>query len=323
MRRKEQEITSPGMRMNYFDCHADTLTEIKEQEESLLENRRDLDLKRVHGFAGRYTQIFALWKDWKTMDRESPEKEFNRLYNRALSLLRKAGSEVLWCRNADDMRKAHAQGKAAVFLSLEDMAILGDMAEKVRELGIRFAMLTWNYENRYACGAVFGQERGLTPEGKLLVRSLLKQEIVLDISHLSDRGAEDIFSLTDRPVMASHSDVRRICSNPRNLNQEQIKEIIRRKGIIGINFFAPFVGEKPSLSDLVRHMDAILEAGGEDILAVGSDFDGCDGLFPEGIQGVQSIPHIKEILTKEGFSEKLLEKIFFGNADRFVAENVR
>ena len=102
-----------------------------------------------------------------------------------------------------------------------------------------------------------------------------------------------------------------------------IKELISRKGIIGMNFFAPFVGEKPQISDLLKHMDAVLEMGGEDCLAIGSDFDGCDGLFPAHIEGVQSMPFLREELLKHGFTEELTEKIFYKNAHRFVMENVK
>ena len=106
-----------------------------------------------------------------------------------------------------------------------------------------------------------------------MVKVLTDQGIVMDISHLSDQGVEDLFQLTDRPVMASHSDIREVWDAPRNLQKVHLKELISRKGIIGMNFFAPFVGEKPQISDLLKHMDAVLEMGGEDCLAIGSDFD--------------------------------------------------
>lgn len=145
----------------------------------------------------------------------------------------------------------------------------------------------------------------------------------MDISHLSDKGVEEVFTMTDCPVMASHSDVRDIRNVPRNLKKEQIQELIRRKGLIGINFFAPFVGEDPGITDILRHMDYILELGGEDVLAIGSDFDGCDGLFPKGIRDVRDISGLRESIVREGFGDKLAEKIFFENARRFVLENVK
>ena len=90
-----------------------------------------------------------------------------------------------------------------------------------------------------------------------------------------------------------------------------------------MNFFSDFVGEEPKMEGILRHMDQVLELGGEDCLALGGDFDGCAGRFPAGIKGVQSVPNLREALLAHGYSESLVEKIFFENAYRFVMENVR
>lgn len=308
--------------MRYFDCHADTLTEITKPGEDLERNTCDLDLERVEKFADPYTQIFAIWRDRKKMDEEKPEEEFLRLYRRAAELLEKADQKIIWCRNAQDMEEAHKSGKAAAFLSLEDISTAGRYAEQIYSLGFRFAMLTWNYENRYACGASSDQHRGLTEEGKELTKYLIDQGIILDISHLSDQGAEDLMTLTDKPIIASHSNVRSVCPRPRNLPEGLIRELIRRQGLIGINFFAPFVGENPQVEDLLRHMDVILSLGGEDVLALGGDLDGCDGVFPAGISGVETVPVLRERMEKAGFGAALIEKVFFENAENFIWRNV-
>ncbi len=308
--------------MRYFDCHADTLTEIKKPGEDLEKNTCDLDLERAESFADPYTQIFAIWRDRKKMDKDKPEEGFLKLYRHATELLEKADRKILWCRNARDMEKAHKSGKAAAFLSLEDVSTAGRYAERIRSLGFRFAMLTWNYENRYACGAFSDQRKGLTEEGKELAKYLTGQGIIMDISHLSDQGAEDLLTLTDVPVIASHSNVRSVCYHPRNLPDGLIMELIRRRGLIGINFFASFVGEKPQIGDLLRHMDAILNMGGEDVLALGGDLDGCGGVFPDGMTGVESVPVLRERMEEAGFGAELIEKIFFGNAENFIRRNV-
>ena len=309
--------------MNYFDCHADTLTEMWNPEDTLDQNSGDLDLKRVGAFVEKYTQIFAVWKDAARINKEDPEKDFFRLYDRARAYLMEENRKIIWCGSGADMEKAHRQRKGAAFLSIEDVSIMGRYVEDIRNMGFRFALLTWNYENPYGCGAAADQGKGLTGQGKDLVRELLRQEIVLDVSHLSDKGVEDLLGLTDVPVIASHSNVRKIRNVPRNLPDDYIREIIRRKGLIGMNFFADFVGTKPQTEDIFRHMDAVLELGGEDALALGGDFDGSNGRFPAGIEGVQSIPLLREKMLQHGFSEELTEKIFYGNAHRFVMENVK
>lgn len=309
-------------KMNYFDCHADTLTEITAGE-TLNQNSGDLDLNRLGDFVENYTQIFAVWKDSQKMDKEDPEKEFLWLYHRAMAYLEEENWKILLCKSGEEMKKAHSMRKAAAFLSIEDISLMGKYVENVREMGFRFAMLTWNYENEYGCGAAFDQKKGLTAKGKELVKNLLSQDLVLDVSHLSDQGVEDLFLLTDRPIIASHSNVREVWDRPRNIRSEHLKELTRRKGIIGMNFFSNFVGEEPGMEDILHHMDQVLELGGEDCLALGGDFDGCAGRFPAGMKGVQSIPSLRETLLDHGYSENLVEKIFFENAYRFVMENVR
>lgn len=322
--RKKQQISLsellPEKRMNYYDCHADTLTEIPSSE-NLMHNTCCLDLARVRSFADHYTQIFAVWRDQEEILKAQLRTEdvFWELYERALRLMLEQSAYVEWCKDASDMKKAHAQGKAAVFLSVEDVSVMGSFVDQIRDLGFRFAMLTWNYENTYGCGAVTDQAKGLTKEGCALVKQLVCQKVVLDLSHLSDQGVEDVFSLTDQPVLVSHSNVRRLCDHPRNLKKEHIQELIRRNGLLGMNFYKEFVGKQPDLTQLLRHMDYVLELGGEDILAFGGDFDGCGNQMVQGITGVQAVPYLKSEM-QHMFGEEAVEKIFWKNADRFLTD---
>lgn len=308
--------------MNYFDCHADTLTEIPPSE-NLMHNTCCLDLARARNFTDHYTQIFAVWIDQEKIlsSGASTEDAFQEAYQRSMRLMLEQSAYLKWCQNAADMQEAHEQGKAAVFLAVEDVSVMGRLVEQIRGLGFRFAMLTWNYENAYGCGAVTDQSKGLTKEGRELAGQLLDQQIILDISHLSDQGVEDIFQLTDCPVIASHSNVREVCNHPRNLKKEHIRELIRRNGLCGINFYQEFVARRPKLTDLLRHMDTVLKMGGEDILALGGDLDGCKNQLVPGIAGVQSIPDLKALMEREGFGRSVIEKIFWKNAERFLMLN--
>ena len=308
--------------MNYYDCHADTLTEVP-LSENLMHNTCCLDLARVRSFADHYTQIFAVWRDQEEIQKAQlhTEEVFWELYERAIRLMVEQSAYAEWCKDAQDMQKAHAQGKAAVFLSVEDVSVMGSLAEQIWDLGFRFAMLTWNYENTYGCGAVTDQTKGLTNEGRTLAKRLVNQKIILDLSHLSDQGVEDVLQLTDRPVVASHSNVRQICNHPRNLKKEHIQELIRRNGLLGMNFYKEFVGKQPDTEQLFRHMDNVLELGGEDILAFGGDFDGCAAQMVQGVAGVQSVPYLKEEMQRL-FGHELAEKIFWKNAHRFLMENL-
>ena len=304
--------------MNYFDCHADTLTEIAD-DETLAASGRDVDLARVGTFADRYTQIFAVWEDVALFSPDETDARFWTCYQRAIELLHDQEDRVSLVRSAAEMHAAHEAGRAAAFLSIEDVSFMGSHVDDLFGLGFRFALPCWNHANRYACGAACDQRCGLTEEGRSLVRSLDEQGVVLDISHLSDAGVEDLLGIVDGPVMASLSDVREIADRPRNLARWQVDEIVRRGGLIGLNLFAPFVSADgtATLDDLLRHADYVLEAGGEDVLAIGADFDGSDGLFPVGVMGVQSIPDVRARFASS-FGEELAEKVFFGNATAFV-----
>jgi len=309
--------------MNYFDAHADTLTEIRTAGETLAKNGGDLDLNRVSAFAGRYGQVFALWKDRKQLE-DTPEREFQCIYDRAAALLAEQRERICLCRKKEDLQAAFLKGKAAALLAMEDLSLMGNQAEQIRQLGFTSAMLTWNYENEYGYGAACSQQGRLKDKGREMALRLLEQQIVLDISHLSDGGVEDLFAMTDRPLIASHSDVRELCDRARNLRRDQIQEIIRRGGIIGMNLYRPFLGSGPrvGLEDLFRHMEYILNLGGENALVMGTDFDGCDQLFPEGITGAESIPAVAAAMKKSGFGGELTEKILFSNALKFWERNL-
>lgn len=308
--------------MKYFDCHADTLTQVIKEGEALEKNTCDIDLHRIEKFADTYTQIFAIWKNRKEILPGMESSDFRKSYEKVMELLRKAENKIQLCTSAKEMEDAHQNGKAAAFLSVEDVSIMGKDVEQIRELGFLFVLLSWNYENEYACGAAFDQEQGLTDRGKDIVKFLLQQGIVLDISHLSDRGVEDLFQMTDKPIIASHSNVRALCNHPRNLKKEQIQELIRRKGLIGMNYYRNFVGGTEDIEAIIKHMDAVLNLGGEDVLVLGGDFDGCSGKFLDGIQGVQSMPVLRKAMLEHGFGEKLTEKVFFENARAFIGRNL-
>lgn len=303
--------------MNYFDNHADTLTAIP-VDEGLAHNGCDVDLARVGEFADRYTQVFAIFAAVDSIPPAERGTRFLASYDRSKSLLSAADDRIALVRSAAEMRAAHETGHAAAFLSIEDASYMAEFAPQAFELGFRFAMLVWNNDNEYACGAASNQRKGLTAAGRKLASTYLDQGIVMDISHLSDAGADELFGLTDKPIIASHSDVRDVCDVPRNLARWQVEELIRRRGLIGLNLFGPFVANShPTIDDLLRHADYVLSLGGEDVLSFGADLDGCMGVFPEGFSGVQSVPLVRAEFAKR-FGEEIAEKVFCSNAEAFV-----
>ena len=139
---------------------------------------------------------------------------------------------------------------------------------------ILYISLTWNFENRFGGGALTNV--GLKQDGKRLLDHLTGRKIAVDLSHTSDALAHEILNYIDAkgldiPIIASHSNFRAICNAPRNLPDELAKEIIRRKGLIGINFVQTFIGPGTP-ANFVKHLEHGLKLGGENSLCFGADF---------------------------------------------------
>ena len=145
-----------------------------------------------------------------------------------------------------------------------------------------------------------------------------KYRILPDISHASDALFYDTASLYDGPLVASHSDARAVCAHPRNLTDEQAREIICRGGLIGLNlcpFFLRADADSAVLSDMLRHAEHFLSLGGEKTLCIGGDFDGTD--LPCDVYGVEAMEVLAELFLRHGYAETLVENIFYGNARAF------
>lgn len=306
--------------MNYFDCHCDTITAIPDGV-SLWDNKLDVNIKAGKELGGLYGQIFAIWGNLREIPKGREQEVFYRYYHRALALFTEQKEVLAFCRTSKEMDEAFSQGKMAAFLAVEDLSLMGEAAREGWKLGIRFAMLTWNYENRYGAGAVADDKAHLTKEGLAVARELSSQGVILDVSHLSQAGFSDLLQAVEEPVIASHSNARSICNHVRNLTDGQIQELIRRRGLIGLNMCRTFVKKEGVLSDVLLHAEHILSLGGEDALAMGCDFDGCNGNFPTGITGLTSIPALYQAFA-DAFGERTAKKVFFENAVAFLRENL-
>ena len=187
---------------------------------------------------------------------------------------------VLPCRTAVDIEQAWAQGKTAAILTVENGSALAGRLERVEQLardGVRMITLTWNGENEIGSGHV--TDHGLSAFGRAVIPEMERQGILVDVSHLNDAGFRDLLDTARRPFAASHSNARAVCGHPRNLTDEQIREMTARHCLIGLNFYTAFLrddGRPACLDDLWRHVEHFLALGAEDCLALGSDADGAD-----------------------------------------------
>lgn len=275
--------------MKYFDLHCDTLTRISEENPPQGE-----ELHVTEGKAKifeEYYQVFAFFTD-DTLPLSGAKQRLNRA-----------------------MKDYGSQAGIHPLFAIEGGGVLEDDLKNLPEI-LRFRpcffSLCWNGKNAFACGNMSDPSRGLTRKGKKLVRLLEENHIFADVSHLSDKGFDDLAKTAKRPFVATHSNARAVCPHPRNCTDRQLQEIFERKGLCGLNFYPPFVGENPE--DILRHIDRMLSLGGETAVAVGGDWDGCDPF--DGIDGIAGVPYFYE-MTKTNFGREIADKFFFDNAYSF------
>lgn len=146
--------------------------------------------------------------------------------------------------------------------------------------------------------------------------------MIVDISHASMKIFHDIEEISTRPFVASHSNAKEICDHKRNLTRDQIRSIVHRGGLIGVNFAKIFLNsiKNPNIYDIIRHVEEILGLGGRESVCFGSDFDGTD--MSGGITGIESISALREAFLHKNFNEDLVNDIFWGNANRFFQNHI-
>jgi membrane dipeptidase len=229
--------------------------------------------------------------------------------------------DMMWVRTAEELDSCIQNGKIGALLSLEGVdGLQGQMSllRIMHQLGIRAAGLTWNHANWAADGAMEPRGGGLSAKGRLFVEECDKLDILLDVSHLSERAFWEVAELSQRPVLASHSNVRAICDHPRNLTDAQIKKLIAKDGLIGVTFVPWFVSEAEVvvIDDLLRHIEHICELGGESHIMLGSDFDGIDK-YMKGLTHPGELIALQEALLKR-YSASQTEQFMSGNALHFL-----
>ena len=153
---------------------------------------------------------------------------------------------------------------------------------------------------------------GLTNKGRQFVMRAQELRIMLDMSHISERGFWDTLEISTRPVIAGHSNSKAVCNVPRNLSNEQFAALVRRGGGAGINLYPEFLGLGRDIDAVFAHIDHFMSLGGERSVFLGCDLDGIEET-PRGISGVQDLGKIYETLLRHNYSEQLVCDIFRNN----------
>ncbi|WP_297481058.1 dipeptidase [Thermococcus sp.] len=225
--------------------------------------------------------------------------------------------------NVGEMKKVIEEGKTALWLGLEGGEPIGeslDLLEVFYRLGLRVLTLTWSLRNAIGDGVFERTNGGLTNFGIEVIGKAEELGIVVDLSHINEAGFWDALDVTSFPVIASHSNARKLCDNRRNLTDEQLKAIAERDGVVGAVAIPGFVdSEKPTLDKYLEHITYMADLIGYRHVGLGFDFvyylKGWSGKSVEGFEDESKIPALVKKL-KEKFSEKEVKAITFKNFER-------
>ena len=307
------------MKFPVFDLHCDTalalLGDDLTEAGSLRKNNCHIDLERAKVLPG-YVQCFACFTtpfmtQWHKKD---PTVIFEKEIETVMREMYYNSDLISQIHTLADIDKNRKNGKMSAILTIEGPAGFGfnpAMLENLHQIGFRITTLGWNEQNPL-CGS-HKTGGGLTDLGREYVKEAQRLGMIIDVSHISDEAFWDIMEITEKPVIASHSNSRSICPVSRNLTDDMFRAICRSGGVAGFNMCAPFVGEDPDLDTCAEHFIHFLELGGEKHIALGGDLDGCD-VLPRGFDGVQDYPKLADKLLERGLSEAQVYDIFWNNA---------
>ena len=239
--------------------------------------------------------------------------------------LEEAGA-VRIVRKAGDISAARKDGRLAAIFHMEGADAIGkDLCELdlFHAAGLRSLGPVWSRPTIFAHGVPFrfpsspDTGPGLTEAGKHLVKRCNELRILIDLSHLNEKGFWDVARLSNAPLVATHSNVHAICPASRNLSEKQLDAIAESGGVVGLNFAVAFLRpdgahrSDTSLDVLVRHLAHLVERLGEEGVAIGSDFDGA--MIPRAIGDVAGLPTLVDAMREAGFGKPLIDKICHRN----------
>jgi membrane dipeptidase len=322
-----------------FDLHCDAIWKIdlareKNEKISLAKSALQIDEEKlVKG--GYFAQCFAIY---------IPNKFLNP-YERCLNAIDLYYEELKNCVNLSpvyefsDFVKNNSAGKISSILTMEDGCPIGNDIKKLHhlyKLGVRMICLTHNLVNAIGFpnyGKYLSDGRpdyvtpntktGLTDFGKQLVQEMNRLGVIVDVSHLSDKGFYDVIEISKKPIMASHSNARAMCGSIRNLTDNMLKKLADNGGVMGINYAKGFLNDDKekganTIECMVEHIKYIRNKIGVEHIALGSDFDGIDTDIE--LKDASMMPLVIQALEKNQFNIDEIEKITYKNAVRVFKE---
>ncbi|WP_273477170.1 dipeptidase [Faecalicoccus acidiformans] len=328
--------------MFLIDMHCDTILSLWEQGEnaSLRKNGLSVDIEKMEQ-GHVLVQNFALFTHRK--EEAIPEKRTMDLMDRYWSELEHNKDRLAPVLCFEDIEKNARNHKISCLLTLEDGGVVFDNLAMLRNyyrLGVRMIALTWNYPNGigypnlsmddftdYKQASLLQKadtENGLTEFGIRYIKEMERLGMIVDVSHLSDAGFWDVVKHTTKPFVASHSNARALCPVARNLDDEMIRALDEKGGVMGLNFCGDFLeshasANGPSRVDaMVSHILHIRDVASIDCIGIGTDFDGIHSELE--IPNAAHMVKLEEALRKAGLTQEEIEKIFYKNVLRVYRE---
>lgn len=330
-----------------IDLHCDTISKLRdyrlgrpvnnekefdgsEKVSQLYRNPFHLDIERMKQ-EEYLLQNFAIYID-SDLDPDVDEA-YCAMYQIFQEEMKRNRQHICQVFSFSDILQNRKNGEISALLTVEEGQV-ADSISRLDELyrdGVRLITLTWNHKNVIGCPNCIrpdgsysltmpNTEDGLTEYGFDVIARMEELGIIIDVSHLSDRGFFDVYENTKKPFLASHSNARSMTMHVRNLTDDMIRKIGTRGGVIGVNFETTFLGPEKDcgIAAVVRHLEYLRNIGGEDLLALGSDFDGIKG-NPE-LRNVRDMRRLWDALHRAGWKQSTLDKLYHENVLRFYRD---
>ena len=305
-----------------IDLHCDTIMQLLDHPDSgdLYRNTWKIDIEKLQK-AHSKVQDFALFINLG--ETNDPYGRYEEMRNLCTTQIHLYGEHIQHVLSYQDVESVYESDKIGALMSIEEGGVLGGDLDKLKQAyqdGVRLITLTWNYPNGLGephCGE---QHKKLTPKGIEFVEAMQDLGIIVDCSHLNDAGTEQLGDILDVPFVASHSNAREVTAHTRNLPDNLIKLIANKGGVIGLNFAQSFLGTSSisRIEDIVKHGLYLINKGGEDVVALGTDFD---GIKPDTeIKDASEMHRLYDAFKEAGLSVEQCEKLFWKNADRLLKE---
>ena len=315
-----------------FDMHCDTIDVLGMASHapyanyddhfsgSLANTNAQVSANRMGGV--RWAQCYGIW----TPDAEGDDQaDISAIdwYREGVAWFKRQmeehGDTFTQVRAFSDIPSIMDEGKVAAILTVENASCLDAGLEVVDEFaqdGVLIAGITWNYKNVLGSGNMY-PDQGLTQLGREYIAALEERGIVVDVSHINEKGFWELEEIATKPYVATHSNARSVCDHLRNLTDDQFAALAARGGVVGLNFYEGFVhegGNAYTFDELSAHVDHWLGLGGEDHIALGGDRDGAD--IPTWLADCSSQRALFEAFEGR-FGQDVTRKLFYENALRF------